>query len=189
MNKKIRYAMGAVGAVPALAMIPVQLAAPAAHAGKTAAATGKMVRTIYARDTAFTATTPSIAGSGASGAAVPQNTGPQACTPRSPVTSAIASSSRGHFEVTIFTSPAGCVVEGRAVLNFIQPRRLLRTRFNKSGHTFQAPLTSSTGTFHGETLFSTFIVDHKGASVCVALVNQNSIHQVTNGPICFHLPV
>lgn len=60
MNKKIRYAMGAVGAMPALAMIPGQLAAPAAHAGKTAATTGKKVRTIYARDTAFAATASSL---------------------------------------------------------------------------------------------------------------------------------
>jgi hypothetical protein len=57
MNKKIRYAIGAVGAVPALAMIPGHFAAPAAHAGKTAATTGKKVRTIYATDTAaFTPT-------------------------------------------------------------------------------------------------------------------------------------
>jgi hypothetical protein len=60
MNKKIRYAMGAVGAMPALAMIPAQLAAPAAHAGKTPATTGKKVRTVYARDTAaFTSATTS----------------------------------------------------------------------------------------------------------------------------------
>jgi hypothetical protein len=59
MNKKIRYAIGAVGAVPALAMIPGQFAAPAAHAGKTATATGKTVRTVYARDTAAFATTSS----------------------------------------------------------------------------------------------------------------------------------
>ena len=59
MNKKIRYAMGAVGAMPALAMIPAQFAAPAAHAGKTAATTGKKVRTVYARDTAFAAGTSS----------------------------------------------------------------------------------------------------------------------------------
>jgi hypothetical protein len=53
VNKKIRYAIGAVGAVPALAMIPGQFAAPAAHAGKTAATTtGKKVRTVYATDTA-----------------------------------------------------------------------------------------------------------------------------------------
>jgi hypothetical protein len=57
VNKKIRYAMGAVGAMPALAMIPGQLAAPAVHAGKTAATTGKTVRTVYARDTAAFATT------------------------------------------------------------------------------------------------------------------------------------
>jgi hypothetical protein len=57
MNKKIRYAIGAVGAVPALAMIPGHFAAPAAHAGKAAATTGKKVRTIYATDTAaFTPT-------------------------------------------------------------------------------------------------------------------------------------
>jgi hypothetical protein len=60
VNKKIRYAIGAVGAVPALAMIPGQFAAPAAHAGKTAAAaTGKKVRTVYATDTAVFATTSS----------------------------------------------------------------------------------------------------------------------------------
>lgn len=57
MNKKIRYAIGAVGAMPTLAMIPGQLAAPAAHAGKTAATTGKKVRTVYARDTAAFAST------------------------------------------------------------------------------------------------------------------------------------
>ena len=63
MNKKIRYAMGAVGALPALAMIPGQLAAPASHAGKTTATTGKKVRTIYARDAAFTATSSSASAS------------------------------------------------------------------------------------------------------------------------------
>jgi hypothetical protein len=52
VNKKIRYAIGAVGAVPALAMITGPFAAPAAHAATTAV-TGKKVRTIYARDTAL----------------------------------------------------------------------------------------------------------------------------------------
>jgi hypothetical protein len=57
VNKKMRYAIGAVGAVPALAMIPGQFATPAAHAGTTATATGKRVRTVYATDTAVFATT------------------------------------------------------------------------------------------------------------------------------------
>jgi hypothetical protein len=57
VNKKIRYAIGAVGAVPVLAMIPGQFAAPAAHAGTTTTATGKKVRTVYATDTAVFATT------------------------------------------------------------------------------------------------------------------------------------
>lgn len=56
MNKKIRYAIGAVGAMPLLAMTPGQFAAPAAHAGITAATTGKKVRTVYATDTAVFAT-------------------------------------------------------------------------------------------------------------------------------------
>jgi hypothetical protein len=57
VNKKMRYAIGAAGAVPALAMIPGQFAAPAAHAGKTAVTTGKKVRTVYATDMAvFTPT-------------------------------------------------------------------------------------------------------------------------------------
>lgn len=60
MNKKIRYAIGAVGAVPVLAMIPGQFAAPAAHAGKTAETTGKKVRTVYATDTAVFAPTSTI---------------------------------------------------------------------------------------------------------------------------------
>jgi hypothetical protein len=60
VNKKIRYAIGAVGAVPALAMIPGQFAAPAVHAGKTAATTGKKVRTVYATDTAVFAGTSGI---------------------------------------------------------------------------------------------------------------------------------
>jgi hypothetical protein len=72
VNKKIRYAIGAVGAVPALAMIPGQLAVPAAHAGTTAA-TGKKVRTIYATDTAMLA--PASSRSSVSSAAISPDTG------------------------------------------------------------------------------------------------------------------
>jgi hypothetical protein len=64
VNKKMRYAMGAVGAMPALAMVPAQFATPAVHTGKTTATSGKKVRTIFATDTAF-ATTTSSTGSAA----------------------------------------------------------------------------------------------------------------------------
>jgi hypothetical protein len=71
VNKKIRYAIGAVGTVPALAMIPGQLAAPAAHAGKAATTTGKKVRAVYATDAAlFTASNSST-----SSAAISPNVG------------------------------------------------------------------------------------------------------------------
>jgi hypothetical protein len=97
VNKKIRYAIGAVGAVPALAMIPGQFAAPAAHAVKTAATTGKKVRTVYATDTAVFATTSSRS---STSPAISPNVG--SCT-----------GSKGHHNtqngitVRFYTRPAG----------------------------------------------------------------------------------
>jgi len=50
VKKKIRYAIGAVGAMPVLAMA-AQFTAPAAHAGTATTGTGKKARTMYARGT------------------------------------------------------------------------------------------------------------------------------------------
>lgn len=186
MNKKIRYAIGAVGAMPTLAMMPVPFAAATVvtHAGKTPASIGKKVRTVYARDTA--ANMPSSISRGTSSDAVSPNIGPQACTSNGTGHFSERTSTRGHFFVSIFRSSHGCVVFEQAHLNFNQPERLQRIRVNQSGHTYQAPLTH--GNAHGNvTSFSANNINHRGASICIALVNQNSIHQVTNGPVCFPL--
>lgn len=74
MTKKVRYPVGALAAIPALALaIPAYNAAPASHTGKPVSDTGKSVRTIFAHDTAalqpMSSVTPSSsAGAGAAGA-------------------------------------------------------------------------------------------------------------------------
>ena len=188
VSKKIRYAIGAVGATPALAMILVPPAATAAsHAGKPPASTGKKARTVYARDTAANLVN-SIASSGVSSGTTFTN-GPAPCsswntTGHSPM----RTSPRGHFTATFDIGPHGCVHEVSGSLNYHQNDRLMRVRVNKSGHTFQAPLAHGTGNFGLPDGFTVSGVNHKGAQVCAALVNQNNTHSVTNGPVCLAIP-
>jgi hypothetical protein len=189
MNKKIRYAMGAVGAMPALAMIPVPFAAATAatHAVKTPASTGKKARTVYARDTAANLASASVSPTPSPG--ITTLNGPTACTPNF-VGHATRISIRSHFSATFAFGPHGCVSAVGASLNFHQDKRLLRVRVWKSGHDFQPPLAhgSPTNIFTSNEIFSIEGINHRGSYVCAALVNQNNIKSVTNGPVCATLP-
>jgi hypothetical protein len=67
LKKKVRYTAGAVGAIPVLAMVPLQAGVPASHAGHPASSTGKTVRTTFAYDVASvqpSSSSPSDSGDG-----------------------------------------------------------------------------------------------------------------------------